>query len=203
MSNKQLLTSGDVQGWTGHRDNRFPKDIRWSNAQESMGPKVQGIGLCVYDVRGACSGVGMTYGPVMLASTLSATPTGQAQTDTISEFGRWLSAEAQEAIDALLFYVQSFVASKIGTVFEQHTPNHWTAILKYDLQITLNNHAPAQGQPSHGDNDEPEYNFYNHFWDTLFDPNLSFNNFPDQQEFHMPLPRWMKDAPDGGVSLID
>jgi hypothetical protein len=41
------------------------------------------------------------------------------------------SPEAQKAIDALLFYVQSFVAPKIATAFEQHAPHHWTAMLKY------------------------------------------------------------------------
>ncbi|KAG2149150.1 hypothetical protein DEU56DRAFT_752822 [Suillus clintonianus] len=45
------------------------------------------------------------------------------------------SAKAQEAINALLFYVQTFIAPKIGTAFEEHAPNHWAAMLKAHARV--------------------------------------------------------------------
>ncbi|KAG1778559.1 hypothetical protein EV702DRAFT_967722, partial [Suillus placidus] len=39
------------------------------------------------------------------------------------------------AINTLLFYVQSFIAPKIATVFEQHTPKHWMAVLKVYARV--------------------------------------------------------------------
>lgn len=47
------------------------------------------------------------------------------------------SPEAQKAIDALLFYLQSFVAPKIAMAFKQYAPHHGTTMLKYIIPYLI------------------------------------------------------------------
>ncbi|KAG1769917.1 hypothetical protein EV702DRAFT_1250013 [Suillus placidus] len=45
------------------------------------------------------------------------------------------TAEAKEAIDQLLWYVQSFMAPKLATAYAQHAPLHWKALQKVHARV--------------------------------------------------------------------
>ncbi|KAG0692407.1 hypothetical protein DFH29DRAFT_1008678 [Suillus ampliporus] len=67
------------------------------------------------------------------------------------------------------------------------------------LGLSSNDYPPTQVELLYR---EPKYNFFDHFWDTPLDPNLSFENFADPQDFNAPLPQWTEDAQASDLALI-
>ncbi|KAG1811056.1 hypothetical protein EV424DRAFT_1349766 [Suillus variegatus] len=61
-------------------------------------------------------------------------------------------------------------------------------------------YGPAQGSSSYVDDNS--YDFYNHFWD---DSGPSFTDFPPDHHPRQvtPVPRWIKEAPDGGSNVTE